>query len=70
MSNKKISVAIDTTFMDRRTAKGTAIFIRESIIKLLPYSDFLDITLIHRESIPEDELYKKYKEIIIYCLFV
>lgn len=65
MSNKKISVAIDTTFMDRRTAKGTAIFIRESVTKLLPYSDLLDITLIHRESIPEDELYKKYKEIII-----
>jgi glycosyltransferase involved in cell wall biosynthesis len=64
-SKKRISVAIDTTFMDRRNAKGTAIFIRESIAHLLPYKNEFDITLVHREVIPEDVLYREFNEIVI-----
>lgn len=65
MTQKKIKVAIDTSFMDRRNAKGTAIFIRECVAQLVHYKDELDITLIHRESIPEEPLYTEFKEIII-----
>lgn len=61
----RIRVAIDTTFMDRRRAFGTAIFIRESVRALLPYRDEFDITLIHREAIPEDPLYREFREVII-----
>jgi glycosyltransferase involved in cell wall biosynthesis len=61
----KVKVAIDTTFMDRRPAMGTAIVIRHSVQELLRYRDVFDITLIHREAIPEDPLYREFREIII-----
>lgn len=61
----KPRIAIDTTFMDRRAAKGTAIVIRHTVEELRKYKDEFDITLIHREEIPEDPLYKEFKEIII-----
>jgi methionyl-tRNA formyltransferase len=62
---KKVRVGIDTTFMDGRAAKGTAIFIRELLEGLKSYKDELDITLIHRESVPQDPLYVAYKEVVI-----
>jgi len=65
MEKRKLKVAIDTTYMDRRNAKGTAIFIRECVAQLVHYKNELDITLIHRESIPEEPLYSQFKEIII-----
>ncbi len=61
----KVTVAIDTTFMDRRKAKGTAIWIREIVTELKNYRDEFDITLIHREKIPEDPLYQDFNEIVI-----
>ncbi|MDB5238024.1 MAG: glycosyl transferase group 1 [Candidatus Kaiserbacteria bacterium] len=63
--NRKIRIAIDTTYMDRRPAMGTAIWIRQTVIELLPYRSEFDITLIHREKIPEDPLYSEFKEVII-----
>lgn len=61
----KPKIAIDTSCMDRRPAKGTAIFTRELIKGLVKYRDQFDITLVHRQKIPEDQLYKEFKEIII-----
>lgn len=61
----KICVAIDTSSMDRRPGMGTAIFTRSVIQNLLPYRDVLDVTLVHRQSIPEDPIYKEFNEIII-----
>ncbi len=58
-------IAIDTSYMDRRPGKGTAIFIRHSIEELLRYRDEFDITLIHREPIPEEPLYREFREVII-----
>ncbi len=51
--------------MDRRPGKGTAIVIRESVKELLKRTDEFDITLVHRQAIPEDPLYTQCKEIII-----
>jgi len=65
MADPRIKVAIDTTFMDRRQAKGTAIWIRQIVSELQKYRDEFDITLVHREKIPEDPLYNSFKEIII-----
>ncbi|HUO56397.1 MAG TPA: glycosyltransferase family 1 protein [Candidatus Paceibacterota bacterium] len=65
MAPKKLSIAIDTTFMDRRRAKGTAIWIHEIVAELRNYRDEFDITLIHREKIPEEPLYHDFKEIVI-----
>jgi glycosyltransferase involved in cell wall biosynthesis/phosphoglycolate phosphatase-like HAD superfamily hydrolase len=61
----KLRVAIDTTYMDRRGGKGTAIVIRHTIEEMLKYREEFDITLIHREAMPEDAIYKEFKEIII-----
>lgn len=63
--HKKISLAIDTTFMDDRTAKGTAVFIREFVSQLDRYKDEFDITLVHRKHISGDDLYKNFNEEII-----
>jgi glycosyltransferase involved in cell wall biosynthesis len=63
VAKKKISVAVDTTFMDGRVGMGTAVFIRE-FLEHLDAPD-LDITLIHREPAPDDPLYRKFKEVII-----
>lgn len=63
--NPKLRIAIDTTYMDRRGAMGTAVYIREFVERLDTYSSEFDITLVHHESIPEDPVYQKYKEIII-----
>ena len=62
---KKIRLAIDTTYMDRRPGKGTAIVIRGTVEELLKRRDEFDITLIHKEAIPEDPIYGQCKEIII-----
>ena len=51
--------------MDRRPGKGTAIVIRHTVEELRAYRDRFDVTLIHREHIPEDPLYKEFNEIII-----
>lgn len=62
---EKLKIAINTTYMDRRPAKGTAILIRNTIKELLKYRDEFDITLIHREKIPEDPTYREFKEIVL-----
>lgn len=64
-AHKKIRVAIDTSFMDRRPGMGTAVFIRKTVEYLRAYRDELDITLVHRESILEDPLYQEFNEIIV-----
>jgi glycosyltransferase involved in cell wall biosynthesis len=63
--NRKIRLAIDTTYMDRRGGKGTAIVIRHTVEEMLKYREEFDITLVHKEAIPEDPIYKEFKEIII-----
>lgn len=60
-----IKIAIDTTYMDGRVAKGTSIVIRKHIEGLVKYKDKLDITLIHKFAQPNDPLYKEFKEIVI-----
>lgn len=51
--------------MDRRPAKGTAIVIRKTVEELRRFKDVFDITLIHKEHIPEDPLYTEFKEVVI-----
>ncbi len=65
MKDKKISLAVFTTYMDRRPAKGTAIFIRKFVEELKKHKDFYDVTLIHHEPIPEDPIYKEFQEIVL-----
>lgn len=62
---RKLRIAIDTTYMDGRRAFGTAIFIRESVTALLPYRDEFDITLVHRDPVSDDPLYREFREVII-----
>lgn len=50
--------------MDNRPGKGTAIVMRRQVEALVQSGQF-DITLIHKERVPEDELYKTCHEIII-----
>lgn len=64
-SKRKIRIAIDTHSMDRRIGMGTGVFTRSLVECLRPYRDEFDITLVHREPIPEDPLYKEFNEIII-----
>lgn len=65
MTQERPRIAIDTTYMDRRPGKGTAIVIRHSIEELRRYKDEFDITLIHRTPVPEDPLYREFRELII-----
>lgn len=65
MPPKRLKIAIDSTFMDRRPAKGTAIVIRDNVNELLSRPEIFEVTLIHREKIPEDPTYSKALEIII-----
>lgn len=60
----KPRIGLVTTFMDRRPGMGTAIAIRGLVQHLLPYRDEFEITLIHRESIPEDSLYREFGEVV------
>lgn len=62
---RKLRIAIDTTYMDGRRAFGTAILIRESVTALFPYRDEFDITLVHRGPVPDDPLYREFREVII-----
>jgi glycosyltransferase involved in cell wall biosynthesis len=61
----KPTIAIETTYMDNRPAKGTAILIRNLVHQLVAYKDQFDITLIHKEKVPHDPIYSEFKEIII-----
>lgn len=63
--SKPIRIAIDTSYMDRRPGMGTAVFIRKTVEHLRSHKSELDITLVHRERIPEDPLYKEFSEIVI-----
>lgn len=65
MKDKKKSLGIFTTYMDRRPGKGTALFAHRLVEGLMRYEDDFDITLIHREKIPEDSLYQNFKEVIL-----
>lgn len=65
MTDRKKTIAIFTTYMDRRPGKGTAIFTHRIVEGLVKYKDDFDITLIHAEKIPEDSIYKNFKEIIL-----
>lgn len=65
MAHNKIKVAILTSSMDNRPAMGTAIFNRKLVEGLLDWRNELDITLIHKEAVPNDPLYKQFNEIII-----
>jgi|GEM_PF-1754738 len=62
---RKVRIAIDSTYMDRRPAKGTAIVIRDNVTEVLRHTDMFELTLIHREPIPEDPIYSRAREIII-----
>jgi glycosyltransferase involved in cell wall biosynthesis len=64
-SMDKPRIAIDTTYMDRRPGMGTAIVIRRTVEEMRRYRDQFDITLVHREAIPEDPLYLEFNEIVI-----
>lgn len=62
---KRIRIAIDSTMIDGRHAKGTAILARKEIQGLVNYKTEFDITLVHKFAFPEDPLYREFKEIII-----
>jgi len=64
-SMDKLRIAIDTSYMDRRPGKGTATVIRHIAEELLKYREMFDVTLVHREPIPEDSLYGQFGELII-----
>lgn len=64
-NENKPRIAIDTTMIDGRYAKGTAILARKEIEGLVKYRDEFDFTLVHKFSQPEDSLYKNFNEIII-----
>lgn len=65
MINNKISIAIDSTMMDGRTAKGTALVIRKLVNGLVGYKNEFEITLIHKFKQPNEKIYSEYNEIII-----
>lgn len=58
-------IAIDTTMMDGRVAKGTAIVIRKHVEGLRVYKNEFAYTLIHKHAEPSDSLYQEFDEIII-----
>lgn len=61
--NRPLSVAVMSYAMDGRLAKGTALYTRKLIERLVEDPE-LDITLVHYEHV-DDPLYQKAKEIIM-----
>lgn len=65
MSQKKPSIAIDSTMMDGRFAKGTGLVIRKTIQVLISYKDSFKFTLVHKQKQVNDSLYNDFNECII-----
>jgi len=63
MTNKKIKIALMSYSLDKRKAKGTALYARKLIENILD-DDRFDFYLVHYDKV-EDPLYKKAKEIIM-----
>lgn len=61
----RYKIAIDTSIMDGRHAKGTGIQVRKLLEGLVQYKNEFDITLIHKQAAPEEEVYAEFKEIVI-----
>lgn len=58
---KKPRIALVTSVIDNRTARGTALVARRLLEGLIPYADEFDITLIHHEH-TNDPVYQHYQE--------
>jgi glycosyltransferase involved in cell wall biosynthesis len=62
---RKTRIAIDTSSMDGRIGMGTGVFTRSLVEHLRPYRDEFDITLVHRQSVPDDPLYQDFAELVV-----
>lgn len=60
---KKISVAIVSSVIDNRPAKGTALVARKFLDRLEKYQADFDFTLIHQDK-TDDPLYQKWPELL------
>lgn len=61
----KLRIAIDTTMIDGRFAKGTAILARKEIEGLVKYKDEFEFTLVHKYKQDGVKLYENFNEIVI-----
>ncbi len=65
MVSGKIRIAIDTSAMDGRKAKGTAMVAHNIIFQLQRFKNDFEITLVHKHKEPDEVLYAQFHERVI-----